>query len=92
MRPDDRAVAVYRVDIGSRRVMREHELASGAGRLVGAEEKTSQRVRIDMAFKSHGGTALNVQYDAISVILGRRDSFSACFPGQFEKVAPIEFI
>ena len=72
--------------------MREHELASGAGRLVGAEEKTSQRVRVDMAFKSHGGPALNVQHDAISIISGWHDSFGTCFTRQFEEVAPIEFI
>jgi len=72
--------------------MREHELASRAGRLVGAEEKPSERVRIDMAFESHGGATLNVQYDAISVISGWHDGFSTCFPRQFEKMAPIEFI
>ncbi len=92
VRPDDCAVPVDRIDVSRGRIMRENELATRAGALVGTEEKTGQRIRINMAFESHRGSALNVKHDAVSIIPGGPDRFSADRTGQVEKIAAVRFV
>jgi hypothetical protein len=69
----------------------EDELTS-ARRMIGAEEKASQRIRIDVTFESHRIPVLNVQDDAVSIIEGRHDAFRAGFPGQVKEVVPVELV
>ena len=70
--------------------MREYELAAGSRPVIGTEEETGQRIRIDMALKPHRGPALDVQDDAIPVIECGSDSFCAGLPGQLEEVPAVQ--
>ena len=70
--------------------MPEDEFAARAGQVIGAEEQASQRVRVNVAFEAHPGSALYVQHEAISIIKGRHDAFRASFPGQLEEAASVE--
>ena len=89
-RQQDRAVLLHRLDVRRGRIVREYEFAAGSRPVIGTEEETGQRIRIDMALKPHRGSALNVQDDAIPVIECRSDSFGAGLPGQFEKVPTVQ--
>ena len=92
MRPDDRAVPVDSADVRRVPVMREDELAARSGPMIGTEEQPSQRIGVDVAFKSHRGAALNVQDDPVPVVEGRRDRFRAYCPGQVEEIVPVELV
>ena len=93
MRPYDRAVPFHRVDVCGFGIMPEDELAAPARLVVGAEEEAGHWIRVNVAFETHGGSALNVQDDAIPVIACWYHPFRACSPGQLEKpgsVAPVK--
>lgn len=73
--------------------MPEDELAARAGQVIGAKEQAGQRVRVNVAFEAHAGSALDVQHEAIPIVKGRHYAFRACFSGQLEEaasVAPVE--
>jgi hypothetical protein len=92
MRPYNRTVPVYRVDVSRGWVVCENEFAAGARRVIGAKEKAGQRIRIDMALEPHRGSTLNVQDDAISIIASRQNRFSTYCPDEFKKIFSIELV
>ena len=87
MRPDDRAVLLDRGDVLRVRVVRENELAAAG--VIRAEEHACQRIGVDVTFETHHRTALNVEHDAVAVVLGRRDRLVARCGGHIEKVLAI---
>jgi hypothetical protein len=60
--------------------------------MIGAEQKTSQRIGINVTFEPHPGSALNIQDDPVSVVEGRYDGFSARGLRQLEKRASVELV
>ena len=87
MRADDRAVLLDRGDVRRVRVVCEDELAAAG--VIRAEEHACQRIGVDVAFVAHRRTTLNVQDDAIAVVLGRRDRLVARRGGHVEEVLAI---
>jgi hypothetical protein len=87
MRADDRAVLLDRGDVRRVRVARENELAAAG--VIRAEEHACQRIGVDVAFEAHRRTALNVEHDAVALVLGRRDRLVARCGGHVEKVLAI---
>ena len=79
------------LDADRRRVVPEDELAP-ARRVIGEEEQAGQRIRVDVAFKPHRGAALDVQDDAVPVVEGRLDGFTAGSAGQLEEVVPVQLV
>ena len=71
LRPDDRASPLDRADIRRGRIVREDEFAARSGVVIGTEEQAGQGIGINVAFKSHPRSALNVQHDAVPVVDGR---------------------
>lgn len=91
MRADDRAVLLDRGDVRRVLVVRDDELAAAG--VIRAEEHAGQRIGIDVTFKAHRGAALNVQHDAVAVVLGRRDRLVARFGGHVAEllaIGPVE--
>jgi hypothetical protein len=68
----------------------EHKLTAGARQVISAKEKSSKRVRINVAFESHRCTALNVQYYAIAIIGRRLNGFGADAGGQDKEISSIK--
>jgi hypothetical protein len=87
MRADDRTVLLDRGDVRRVLVVRENELASAV--VICAEEHACQRVGVDVTFEAHRGSALNVQHDAVAVVLGRRDRLLARYGGHVEELLAI---
>jgi hypothetical protein len=87
MRADDRAVLLDRGDVRRVRVVRENELAAAG--VIRAEEHACQRIGIDVAFEAHRRTALNVEHDAVAVVLSRRDWLVARCCGHVEELFAI---
>src|SRR5690349_17653669 len=92
VRSYDRAVPVGRFNIGRIRVMGEDEFPPCARDVIRAEQETSQRIRVSMEFESHHRTALNIQYDAVPVVLRGHDWFSAYGPGELKKISPVSLV
>lgn len=91
MRADDRAVLLDRGDVRRVRVVRENELAAAG--VIRAEEDACQRVGVDVALEAHRRPALDVQHDAVAVVLGRRNRLGAGFAGHLEElftIGPVE--
>ena len=88
--PDDRTLPFYRIDVSCSGVMPDNELTTSARTMIGAEQEASHRIRIDVTFESHIGSPLNVQDYAISVIAGGHHAFGFYFPGQIQKVSPVQ--
>jgi hypothetical protein len=84
MRADDRAVLLDRGDVRRVRVVCENELAAAG--VIRAEDHACQRIGVDVAFEAHRRTALNVEYDAVAVVLGRRDRLVARCGGHVEEL------
>jgi len=90
VRPDHRAVPLYRIDVGGRRIVREDNLAACPGQLIGTEQQAGQRIGIDVALEPHLGSALNVKHDAVPVIASGTDRFGAGFLGELEEAPSVE--
>ena len=90
VRTDHRAIPLYRIDVGGRRIVREDKLAACPGQVIGTEQQTGQRVGINMALEPHLGSALNVEHDAVPVIVSGYDRFGAGFLGELEKFFAVE--
>jgi hypothetical protein len=91
MGTDDRAVLLDRGDVRRIRVVRENELAAAG--VIRAEEDACQRVGVDVALEAHRRPALDVQHDAIAVVLGRRDRLGTRCGGHVEEllaIGPVE--
>jgi hypothetical protein len=91
MRADDRAVLLDRGDVRRVRVVRENELAAAG--VIRAEEHACQGISVDAAFEAHRRTALDVQHDAIALVLGRRNRLVARCGGHVEElftIGPVE--
>jgi hypothetical protein len=89
VRPDYGAVPLDGVYARGIRVMCENKLASVSGAVISAEQKSGERIGIDMAFESHRCSALDIYHDAVPFILRRPDRFSAYRLGQFKKMAAV---
>jgi len=72
--------------------MREDDLAARSRPVIGAEEQPGQRIGVDVALKPHCGAALDVQDDAVPVVEGRGDGFTAYRPGQVEEIVVVELV
>jgi hypothetical protein len=92
LRADDRVVSFHRSDAVRIRIVREDEFPARALRVVGKEEKTRQRIRVDMAFEPHLGSALDVQDDAVPFVGRRPDGFGEGTRGQLEKALTVALI
>jgi hypothetical protein len=79
LRPDDGAVPLDCAGASRGRVVRENELA--ADLVIGTEEQPGQGIGIDMAFKAHRASALDIQHDSVPVIESGHDRLSGRFPG-----------
>src|SRR5580693_10812311 len=90
VRPDYRAVPLYRIDVGGRSVVREDELAACPGQIIGTEQQACQRVGINVALEPHLGSALNVEHDAVPVIASSHDRFGAGVPGELKEALSVE--
>ena len=75
VRPDYRAVPLYRIDVSGTRIVREDELAAFPGQVIGTEQQACQRVGINVALEPHLGSALDVEHDAVAVVAGGHDGF-----------------
>ena len=89
VRPDDRAVPFDCLDVRCGPDHARRRARRPPRRVIGAEEQPGQRIGVDVAFKPHRGSALNVQDDAVSVVDGRRDGLIAYRPGQVEETASV---
>jgi hypothetical protein len=89
LRPDDGAVPSNGIYARRIRVMCENKLASVSGAVISAEQKSGERVRINMEFESHRRSALDIYDDAITIVLRRLDRFSAYRLGQVKKMTAI---
>jgi hypothetical protein len=89
-RPDHRAVPLCRIDVGGRRIVREDKLAACPRQVIGTEQQAGQRVGINVALEPHLGSALNVEHDAVPVIVSGHDRFGAGFLGELEEVLSVE--
>ena len=92
LRADDRVVPFHRGDAVGVRIVREDELPARTLRMVGKEEKTGQRIRVDVAFEAHLGSALDVQDDPVPFVGGRPDGFGEGTRGQLEKALTVALI
>lgn len=90
MRADDRAVLLDRGDVGRVLVVRENELAAGG--VICAEEHACQRIGIDVTLKAHRRPPLDVQHDAVAVVLGRRDRLIARLGGHAAELLAIGLV
>jgi hypothetical protein len=90
VRPDYRAVPLYRIDVGGRSVVREDKLAACPGQVIGTEQQAGQRVGINVALEPHLGSALDVEHDAVSIIAGGHDAFGVGLLCQVEEMLPVE--
>lgn len=87
MRADNRAVLLNRGDVRRVRAVRENEFTASG--VIRAEEHACQRIGVDVALEAHRRTALNVQHDAVTVVLGRHDRPAAGFTGHLEDLFPV---
>jgi hypothetical protein len=90
VRPDHGAVALYRSDVGGRRIVPEDNLAARPGQVIGTEQQAGQRVGINVALEPHLGSALNVEHDAVPIIAGGHDWFGVGVLGQLEEALSVE--
>ena len=90
VRPDYRAVPLYRIDVGGRSVVRKDKLAACPGQVIGTEQQAGQRVGINVALEPHLGSALNVEHDAVPAIVRGHDRFGACFLGERQEVLSVK--
>jgi hypothetical protein len=90
VRPDHRAVPLYRIDVGGRRIVREVKLAACPGQVIATEQQAGPRVGINVALEPHLGSALNAEHDAVPVIASGPDRFGAGFLGELEEVLSVE--
>ena len=74
-RPNDRAISLHCGDARRGRVVRENEVA--AYPVVRAEEQAGQRVGVHMALEPHRGSPLNVEDNAVAVVVGGLDALRA---------------
>jgi hypothetical protein len=87
MRSDNRTVPLHRCDIGRVRVVRDNEFTASG--VICAEKDSCQRIRVDVAFESHRRAPLNVQHDAVAVVLGCRHWLRARLTGHLEELLAI---
>jgi hypothetical protein len=90
VRPDYRATPLDRIDVGGVRVVREDQLAARPGQVIGTEQQACQRIGINMALEPHVGSVLDVEHDAVPVIMCRHYRFVPGLPRQVEELLPIE--
>jgi hypothetical protein len=90
VRPDNRTVPFYPGDVRRGRVMRHYQFS--ARLVLGTEEDASQRVRVDMTFKSHLRPPLDVEDNAIADVACGHDVLRARFTRQLEKLAAIGLV
>ena len=88
-RADDRTVSFHRGDAVRVRIVGEDELPARALRVLGKEEKTGQRIRVNVAFEAHLGSALNVQDDPVPFVGRRHNGFGEGTRGQLKKALTI---
>jgi hypothetical protein len=92
VRPDGRAVPFDRADVRRGQVMREDQFAPGAGAVIGAEKQPGQRIGVDVAFEPHRRAALDIEDDAVPVVIGRHDGLGPYLLGQVEKQVPVVLV
>jgi len=92
VRPDGRAAPFDRADVRCGQVMREDQFAPGSGTVIGAEKQPGQRIGVDVTFEPHRRAALNIEDDAVPVVVGRHDGLGAYLPGQVEKEVPVVLV
>ena len=92
LRADHRAVPVYGFQPGCVRVMGEDQLAPVTQIVIGAEKQAGQRVGVDVALEPHSGPLLNIEYEAVPVIVGGHHGFVTGPAGQVEEVFPVKLV
>ena len=91
-RADDRAVPFHRGDAVRVRIVGEDEFPARALRVLGQEEKTGQRIRVNVTFEAHLGSALNVQHDPVPFVGRRHDGFGDGTLGQLKKALTVALV
>jgi hypothetical protein len=87
MGPDDCAIPFHRRDARCGRVVREDELTAFG--VIRAEQHSGERVGIDVTLEAHRRPELNVEDNAIAVVLSRSDRLRARLTHQIQKVSAI---
>jgi hypothetical protein len=72
--------------------MREDQVAATTRLMIGAEEKTGQRIRVHVAFEAHASSPLDIQDHAVPVIVGWPDGLCAGFLGQLKKIPAVRLV